>query len=331
MDRLAAIEAFVRVAETQSFSDAARLLGTSKSAVSRAVSGLEATLGARLLHRTTRALTLTEVGRGYLERANRILADLAEADSAVSQLQSAPRGRLRVNAPMSFGFLHLAPLLPALLARYPELAVDITMNDRFVDLVDEGFDVAVRIGTLADSSLISRRLAPIRRVLCATPGYLAAHGVPVLPDDLRAHQCLCNSNLPAGREWRFTAPDGRSLPVEVSGRLSANNGDALRVAALAGLGLVNLPSFIVGGDLQAGTLVSVLAPFIRQDLALHAVYPHARHLSPKVRAFVDFLAESFGPSPYWDLVEEAVRKPIIPSAARPLAPYGSPNVNAISK
>ena len=302
MDRLAAIEAFVRVAETHSFSEAARRLHASQSAVSRAVSGLEAELGARLLHRTTRSLTLTEAGRGYFERAARILADLGEANLAVTQLQAAPRGRLRVNAPMSFGFLHLAPALPDFLALYPELAVDLSMSDRFVDLIEEGVDVAVRIGALEDSSLIARKLAPIRRVVCASPAYLKARGTPLEPDDLKQHDCLCNSNIAVQHEWRFAAADGKIWPVDVHGRLSANNGDALRIAALKGLGRANLPTFIVGADLQAGTLVTVLDEFGVQDLAMSAVYPPGRHLSPKVRAFVDFLADRFGPRPYWDLI-----------------------------
>ena len=285
------------------FPQAARRLRSSKSAVSRNVGALESELGVRLFHRTTRSLTLTEAGRGYFERATRILADLEEANLAVSQLQSAPRGRLRVSAPMSFGFLHLAPALPDFLARYPEVAVDLAMNDRFVDLIDEGFDVAVRIGAMEDSSLIARRLAPIRRVVCASPAYFEARGLPLSPDDLKGHECLFNSNIASSQEWRFTAPDGKSWPVEVKGRLSANNGDALRAAALQGLGIVNLPTFIVGGDLQAGALVTALDEFISQDMAMSAVYPHSRHLSPKVRAFVDFLADRFGPRPYWDLVE----------------------------
>lgn len=303
MDRLAAIEAFVRVAESGSFSEAARRLRASKSAVSRQVSALETELGARLFHRTTRSLTLTEAGRGYFERAARILADLEEANQSVSQLQAAPRGRLRVNAPMSFGFLHLAPAIPDFLFRFPEVEIDLVMNDRFVDLVDEGFDVAVRIGTLADSSLVARRLAPIRRAVCASPAYLEARGKPVSPDDLTTHECLCYSNVTLAHEWRFVAADGRPWPIAVKGRLTANNGDAIRAAALRGLGLAYMPTFIVGGDLQAGTLVTVLDQFVPQDMTLNAVYPHARHLSPKVRAFVDFLGARFGPRPYWDLVE----------------------------
>jgi DNA-binding transcriptional LysR family regulator len=300
MDRLAAMEAFVAVAECGSFSKAAERLHSSKSVVSRQIGALETELGARLLHRTTRALTLTEAGRSYLERATRILADLAEANASIGQLQTAPRGRLRVNAPMSFGFLHLAPALPEFLTRYPDVAVELTMNDRFVDLVDEGFDVAVRLGKLDDSSLVARRLAPMRRAVCAAPAYLQKRGTPMSPDDLKAHECLCYTNLGLSQEWRFVRPDGRPWPVEVHGRLHANNGDALRAAALRGFGLAVLPSFLVGGDVRSGALVSLLEPFMPQDSAVYAVYPHARHLSPKVRAFVDFVAERFGPDPYWD-------------------------------
>lgn len=303
MDRLAALQAFVKVAETGSFSEAAARLKSSKSAVSRLVSGLEAELGARLFHRTTRSLALTEVGRSYLDRIAPLLSELEEADRSVSDAQASPRGRLRINAPLSFGFLHLAPALPDFLARCPEVELDVAMTDRFVDLVEEGVDVAVRIAALPDSSLVARRLAPIRRVVCASPDYLRRCGVPHTPQDLRAHECLINTNLAPGREWRFVDADGRPVNVPVGAKVSINNGDALRVAALRGLGLVELPTFIVGRDLQAGTLISVLADHLPQTLALHAVYPHARHLSPKVRVFIDFLAERFGPRPYWDLVE----------------------------
>jgi DNA-binding transcriptional LysR family regulator len=175
------------------------------------------------------------------------------------------------------------------------------MNDRFVDLVEEGFDVAIRIMTLPDSSLIARRLAPARRVVSASPGYLALRGRPQSPRDLKTHACLSYSNLPSAQEWRFVGPDGSILPVAVNGPLKANSGDALRVAALQGLGLVNLPTFLVGADLQSGRLAAVLEAFVAQDLVISAVYPHSRHLSPTVRAFVDFLADRFGPTPYWDL------------------------------
>ena len=303
MDRLAAIEAFVQVAETGSFSEAARRLRSSKSVISRQVASLEAELGARLFHRTTRSLTLTEAGQGYLGRVGQILADLEEANLAVTQLQSAPRGKLRINAPMSFGFLHLAPALPEFMSLYPEVELDVSMTDRFVDLVDEGFDLAVRIASLQDSSLIARRLAPIRLAVCASPDYLRQYGAPKTPQDLRHHACILNSNLASAHEWKFMDADKKPFSVRVDSKLVINNGDAMRIAALQGVGLTILPTFIVGRDLQAGTLVSLLSDYMPQSLGLHAVYPHARHLSPKVRAFVDFLAARFGPRPYWDLVE----------------------------
>jgi DNA-binding transcriptional LysR family regulator len=302
MDRLDSMEAFVRVADNRSFSEAARRLGLSKSVVSRQVSALEAHLGARLFHRTTRSLSLTEIGQAYYERCSRILAEIEEANLSVSSLQTEPRGKLRINAPMSFGVLHLARLLPSFLERYPQIDIDMAMNDRFVSLIDEGFDVAVRIGKLEDSSLIARYLGPARQVVCASPAYLERHGAPATPADLATHGCLTYSNRPTPDEWSFRASDGRRWPIEVHGRLRVNNGDALREAALKGVGIVTLPSFIVGCDLQAGTLVALLTDYTPQDLAINAVYPHNRHLSPKVRAFVDFLVEHIGPRPYWDLV-----------------------------
>ena len=298
MDRLLAMEAFVRAADGRSFSQAARQMRLSKSVVSRQIAALEAALGARLLQRTTRTLTLTEAGRLYLERARRVLAEVEDAERSVGQLSDAPRGQLRVSAPMSFGFLHLAAAIPAFLARHPDVTIDMSLTDRFVDLVEEGFDVAVRIGRLRDSSLIARRLAPSRLVVCGSPDYLARRGVPRVPADLAAHECLHNTNIEG--QWAFATPDGGVQMVDVAGRLSANNGDALQAAAREGAGLVYLPSFIVGGDVQAGRLVSVLDEFTTTGATVNAVYPHARHLSPKVRVFVDFLAERFGPEPYWD-------------------------------
>ncbi len=291
----------MRVAEAGSFSAAARSLRVSKSVISRTVAALEAELGARLLQRSTRALTLTEAGRIYLERASRILEEVEDADRSVGQLQSAPRGHLRVNAPMSFGFLHLAPAVPDFLARHPAVTIDVTLNDRLVDLVEEGFDVGVRVGTLADSSLIVRRLAPSRIVLCASPAYLTRRGMPRSPGELAHHACLNNTNATPSSEWRFTSMDGTPSQVKVTGPLMANNGDALQAAARAGLGLVYLPTFIVGEDLRSGRLRRVLDGFTIASSSVNVVYPHARHLSPKVRTFVDFLAERFGPEPYWDM------------------------------
>jgi DNA-binding transcriptional LysR family regulator len=293
------ISAFVRVCETGSFSEAARRLNLSKSMVSRQVSALEADLGVRLLHRTTRSLSPTEAGRAYLERCQRILADLDEANQLVSHLQAVPRGRLRVSAPMSFGIRHLADALPGFMERYPEIELEMNMTDRHVDLVEEGWDLAVRIGRLADSSLIVRRLAPIRRVVVAAPSYLEARGRPATPQDLDHHDCLTHSGLPSN-DWRFVAADGKPLSLEVHGRFRADNGDLLRVMAVAGQGVTMLPSFFVGDDIRAGRLVPLLEAYTVLDVSLNAVYPHGRHLSPKVRAFVDYLAGVFGPEPYWD-------------------------------
>lgn len=297
--RFDTILAFVRVAETGSFSEAARRLNLSKSMISRQVSALEADLGVRLLHRTTRSLSPTEAGRAYLERCQRILADLDEANLLVSHLQAVPRGRLRVSAPLSFGVGHLSSCLPGFLERYPEIELEMGFTDRHVDLVEEGWDVAVRIGRLADSSLIVRRLAPVRRLAAASPAYLERRGTPTRPDELAGHDCLTHGGR-IHSEWRFTGDDGKPLQVEVRGRFDADNGDVLRDMALAGLGIVLLPSFFLGDDIRAGKLVPLLEKYVPLDSSLNAVYPHGRHLSPKVRAFVDHLAATFCPEPYWD-------------------------------
>lgn len=298
MDRLAAMAGFAKVVETQSFSAAARALGVSKSQVSKQVAFLEEHLGARLLNRTTRRLSLTDAGAAFYDSCQRVLAEAEEAERAVGSLQAEPRGVLKVNAPMSFGILHLAPALPEFARRYPELTVDITLNDRMVDLVEEGFDVAVRISRLTDSSLVARRLAPSRRVVCGAPDYFAAHGVPRHPRDLKAHNCLIYSYA-ANEEWRFHGPEGE-VAVRVSGSLRANNGEVLLAALRAGLGVAPLPTFIVGPDLAAGRLMPVLPEWADDSASVYAVYPHRRHLSTKVRVFVDFLAERFGPRPYWE-------------------------------
>jgi molybdate transport repressor ModE-like protein len=301
MESLGALQVFVRIAETGSFSAAARDLGLSKSVASKKLAALEDRLGARLINRTTRRLSLTEVGSAFLERAQRILAELEEAERAVGRLSAEPRGVLRVNAPMSFGILHVAPALGDFMTRYPDVSVALDLGDRQVDLVDEGYDVAVRIAALPESSLVARRLAPVRRVVCASPAYWERHGLPVHPRDLGGHEGLIYTYQPLPNEWRFRDGDG-SLTVHVDGRLKANNGDALREAALAGLGVCMAPTFIVGEALRTGRLRAVLEDFALDTLAIYAVYPHRRHLSAKVRAFVDFLAGRFGPRPYWDAV-----------------------------
>lgn len=220
---------------------------------------------------------------------------------AVSHLGSAPRGVLNVNAPVSFGVRHVGPAIPAFMARYPELSVELVLNDRVVDLVEEGFDVGIRIVRLRDSTLIARRLAPARRILCAAPDYLAVHGMPRSPEDLAEHECLLYSHQASVDRWGFTGPEGER-EVRVHGRLRVNNGDALLEAAMSGLGIILLPSFICAEALRGGRLVRLLPAWTeRSGAAVHAVYPANRNLSPKVRAFVDFLVERFGPAPYWDV------------------------------
>jgi DNA-binding transcriptional LysR family regulator len=299
MDNLGAMQAFVKVIECGGFSAAARELRLSKSAVSKQVARLENRLQARLLNRTTRRLSPTEVGITFYQHCQRILAEVEEAETAVLRLHREPRGVLRLNAPVSFGASHVAPALPDLMRRHPELKVDMVLNDRLVDLVDEGFDLAIRIADLPDSSLVARKLAPNRLVACASPAYWRVHGVPSHPNDLKAHNCLVYAYLLTNDAWVFRGPDG-PLSVRITGNLSANNGDALRAALVEGLGVTVIPSFIVGADLAAGRLQAVLEDYEDPESSIFAVYPHNRHLSAKVRVFVDFLAERFGPRPYWD-------------------------------
>ncbi len=291
--------AFVQVVEGGSFAAAARGLGLTRSAVSRQIAGLEDRLGARLLNRTTRRLSTTEAGAVYYEHCARILAEAAAAERAVADLDGTPRGLLRINAPMSFGQSHLGPAIAEFLAAHPAVRVELMLDDRVVDLVGEGYDVAVRIAELPPSTLVARRLAVNHRVLCAAPAYLARAGRPRRPEDLARHACLGYPYMTTGNDWRFRGPDG-PVTVRIDGAISANNGDVLRQMGLAGLGILLSPTFIVGDDLRRGALVPLLEEWADADTGIYAVYPHSRHLSPKVRAFVDFLAARFGPAPYWD-------------------------------
>lgn len=299
MEQLADLAVFAKVIEHNSFSAAAAALRLSKSAVSKQITRLERRLGAQLLQRTTRKLALTETGRIVLVHAQRVLIEAEAADAAVQNLQTAPRGLLRVNLPMSFGLGYVAPLLSELLTRYPELRIDLTFNDRRIDLLEEDVDVAIRIGDLADSTLTARRLAFSRFITCASESYLRKAGVPMAPADLRQHECLVYNYLPEAQTWRYDG-DGGPWAIKVSGRLHANNGDALREAALAGHGIVRSPSFIVGPDIAARRLVPVLEAYEPAPFGIHAVYPAQRYLTPKLRAFIDFLVERFGPEPPWE-------------------------------
>jgi DNA-binding transcriptional LysR family regulator len=254
-----------------------------------------------LLNRTTRRLSLTEAGAELYRRSAGALNAIEDAELEVTRFQEEPRGTLRVSAPMSFSILHLGPILPEFLAQHPGLTIDLQLDDRNVDLVDEAFDVAIRIGRLKDSSLIARRIAPVQQVVCASPAYLARRGEPQTPEELIEHECILYTLLSTPREWRFTAPTGEPIVVPVRGALRANNGLIGREAAVAGGGIVMLPAFYLGEPLRAGLLQPVLCRFQPLEIAVHAVYTERRHLLPKVRAFVDFIAAKWGPEPPWDL------------------------------
>jgi DNA-binding transcriptional LysR family regulator len=300
MQNLTDIAIFVKVVELSSFTAAAEALEMSQPVVSKAVTRLEEKLGARLLNRTTRRLSLTEAGSELYGRSVRALAEIENAELEVARFQTEPRGLLRVSAPMSFSILHLGPALQGFLTRFPGVTLELSLDDRQVDLVEEGFDVAVRIGRLQDSNLIARKIAPCRQVLCASPAYLAQRGEPERPEDLLEHSCILYSLLSAPREWRLEGPEGELHTVPINGSIQSNNGLVNRAAALAGGGIVLLPTFYLGEQLRSGTLKPVLCKFKPQELAVYAVYPERRNLMPKVRAFVDFLATTFGPQPPWE-------------------------------
>ncbi|HKU98863.1 MAG TPA: LysR family transcriptional regulator [Vineibacter sp.] len=302
MDKLTSIRAFTKVIQHGGFATAARDMRLSRSAVSKYVIELEQALGVQLLSRTTRTVSPTVNGLAYYERCLAILADLDEADQAVSSAQTAPVGMLRVNAPMSFGTLHLSGCIAAFMAEHPKLQVQLILSDEQVDPVQGGFDVTLRIADLPSSSLVGRKLAPARRAVCASPDYLKQHGTPVRPEDLRHHACLSYGHLATGNQWKLTGADGDHW-IAIPWTLCANNAEVLRDAAVAGRGVALLPTFIAGAELQSGRLVSVLTDYAAPELFLYALYPPTRHLSAKVRAFIDFLAARFAGRPYWDLVE----------------------------
>ncbi len=292
----ATLQTFVVVVETGSLSRAAQRLETTTGAVSRRIAALEQRLGLRLLNRSTRKLSLTEAGEQYFEDAGNILRALSDAEDRVTHLSDSPRGNLRVAAPLSFGVRALAPLLPGFSVRYPGLRVSLDLDDRVVDLLGTGADLALRIGPLADSSLVARRICDFRRVICAAPEYLARRGEPDLPADLVGHDCLHYSNIALKDEWAFGDGEGGMQVVEVTGPLCANNGDVLRGAAAGGMGICALPDFIAAEDLAAGRLKSILAGYPGPVLTLWALWPSRRFVPAKVRVFVDHLAESLAPA-----------------------------------
>jgi DNA-binding transcriptional LysR family regulator len=291
MDRFQEMKVFAAVVDAGSFVGAAAAIEMSKPAVSRYVQELEARLGVRLLQRTTRRLSLTEEGAVFHARCKELLANVEEAEAEITSRAGEASGLLKVNAPVSFGIIHLAPLWAEFMARHPGVTLDITLSDRVVDLVEEGFDVAVRIARLPNSSLVSRQIAVTRMMVCASPAYLKQHGTPKRPEDLSTHTVLAYSLLSAGDHWEFDGPEGR-VSVKVTPKLHTNSGDTCRAVALQHRGIIFQPSFLVGDDLRSGALVQLLPQYLSTTLGVYAVYPTRKHLAPKVRLLIDFLIES---------------------------------------
>ena len=294
MDRFASMQAYCAVVEQGSFTRAAERLGIANSMVTRHVAALEDWLGVRLLNRTTRRLSRTEAGQAYYERARELLTEIDELNASLGQAGDAPRGLLRLSAPTSFGVRHLGGAIASFSTRHPALRVDLGLSDRVVDVIEEGWDVAIRIAKLVDSSLVARRISQTRIVACASPGYLQTAGVPGPLADLAGHRCLAYTYASQGDVWEASGSAGEES-IRIAWAVRANNGDLLRAAALDGAGIALLPTFIVGPDLAAGRLVEVLGDYRFGMLGIHAVYPHRRHLSPKVRALVDHLQQVLPP------------------------------------
>ncbi|WP_455222391.1 LysR family transcriptional regulator [Kaarinaea lacus] len=300
MDRFENMDTFVRVVEAGSISGAADRMGVTKSAVSRRLKELEEHLGVQLFHRTTRRMNLTETGHAFYQQSLRILEDVLEAELAASQAHGELQGSLKVALPQSFGNLHMGPAISEFLKAHPRIEFDLDFNDREVDLIQEGFDLAIRIAMLPDSSLIARRLAAITTVMCASPDYLKQMGTPETPDDLINHQCLVYSLLRDFEHWVLIDPNGKSIKTKVRPYLKASTGEYLRDAAADGLGIIMVPTFIVYKEIESGKLAPILMEYQRPKIEAYAIYPQTRHLSQRVRAFVEFLVKRFEGTPYWD-------------------------------
>ncbi|PHR61555.1 MAG: LysR family transcriptional regulator [Robiginitomaculum sp.] len=300
MNRYEELETFVRVVEASSITAAAHQLHIAKSAVSRRLKELETRLGAQLMIRTTRKLTLTDTGNAFYQRAVRLLADWAETENCVRQDQTNIAGIIRMAVPLSFGVTHLGAAILDFMELHPDIEFDIDFNDRRVDLIAEGMDLAIRIGSLPDSSMIARKIAPISAVICASSDYLRAHGTPQTPEDLQTHLELRYGNKIKGG-WSYTGPDGKTGQVDMKHRLRSTSGDFLRDAAIANQGICFLPRFIVYQNLANGKLVELLSDYHFASINAYAIYPHTRHLSTRVRTFVDFLVEQYKGTPYWEV------------------------------
>lgn len=302
MDTLREIRSFIEVVEAGSFVGAAEVTGLSKQAVSRHVVELEHRLGLRLLNRTTRRLSLTTEGAAYFNRVRELVHELDGLEQELSSGRAEPIGRLRVAAPLTFGIQYLAPLWGPFLERYPRISLEVDLNDRVVDLVEEGYDLAIRIIELPSSQLISKKIASTRLVLCASPGYLESNGNPATPSQLKNHRIISYSNLTSGDEWELTGPDGSTGRVRLHSRLHTNNGDTCRAAALEHQGIVYQPDFLVAADLKAGRLIELLPDYRGREVGIHAVYPSREYLPMKTRRLVDYLASAFVEPPWASLL-----------------------------
>jgi DNA-binding transcriptional LysR family regulator len=293
MDLFASMRMYVAVVDGGSFAAAAGKLDISRAMVSKQIQKLEEHLGTRLMNRTTRRLSLTETGREFYERSNQIMGDVEEAEQIAGQMTRRAQGVLRVTIPLSYGQHRLAAIIGDYTQAYPQVQLDISLSDRKVDLIDEGFDLAIRIGAMPQSDLIARKLGGVRSIVCAAPAYLAKHGTPQMPADLGRHACLGYTLTGTGADWRLEGPEG-IVAVAITGPIRADNGDIIRLAALGGAGIAFQPQFIVGDDIAAGRLVRVLPEWQSAELDVYAVYPSRKHLSAKVRTFVDFLVAALG-------------------------------------
>lgn len=289
MDKITSMSVFVRVAKAGSFAGGATELGISRAMATKHIMQLESSLGVRLFNRTTRSLSLTDVGASYLERCQHVLLEIEEMEAAVTHLQTEPRGVLKISAPPVIGAAHITRAVAEFLKRYPDLKVDMMLQSSHGDLIDEGIDIAIYLGDLDDTSMVARKLASSPMVVCASPDYLAKHGIPNTPEDLYNHSCLINWASAPRNKWRFKNENGVESIIKVSGRMQSNVADANRVAAVNGLGLVMLAHYVVGRDIERGKLVRVLENYTAPPLDVHAVYPHRKYLSAKVRRFLDFL------------------------------------------
>jgi len=299
MDRISNMQHFIEVVKNESFTAAAEKLNLSRAQISKSIMRLEQNLGTRLLNRTTRRVSLTDIGKIYFQRCQAILEDIEEMEGIASEQAEKPSGVLKISAPTSFGILHLQKVLPEYLKRYPDVRISLSLTDRLVDIVEEGIDVVLRISKLSDSSLIARKIALCNLILCASPEFLKQYGTPETPQDLAALPCLTYSNNPNPHRWQFSGPQGE-VNIKVSGPFAADNGDILKSIALAGMGISLLPDFIVGPEICSGRLKAILPDYSPGGISMYAIFPSRRYLSAKVRTFVDFISDYYGDNPDWN-------------------------------